>query len=672
MKKVILKKLTINNFKGIKNLELDFNDSESFIRGDNATGKSTIADAISWLYEGKNVDGAHDTAFSIKPLDEYGNEIHHLETIVDCVFQIDGIQYNFKKIYSEKYVKARGSRTQEFVGNTTDYYIDGVKSTKLKYEKAIIDIFNIDKKTFSIISNVSYFMKNLNWVERRKIICDLADNVNYESILKMDEFKSLEIDIKKHQPEDYKKHCKLQLKDLESRRDEIPVKLKVLEDQNAQYASIPFELIEKKINSFENEITNYESSISSMSESTFATDTKKEFEPVLSKIKEEINQFMQEKSNLEMERTKAKSAFVAKVSDELKLVYDDKNYRNKLIDDISNDLRKMDLKISEIKTSIQEKNSKADKLRAEFKSISIDSLKHPFPFCNGCLHLELMNKNQIDDIKRSINAQGSKLVKEIEVLENQLLIIGENRDKFIDDIELNKNIIVTLNNTISEKSKQSFDTSIFDSKIKILDEYIKQKENEYQFKCDELHHIISKSDENSVEDKKADIRNKINETKNEIMLLREQLSLRGKLNENSKLKQKYLLEEENLNKQYDFFYEQFYLTECLIKEYTSRIEESINSKFDMVKFKLFKIQQNEGVREICEATVDGVPHNDLNTASFVNAGIDIINTLSAHYGVIVPLFIDNRESITKLIHTNSQIINLIKDESYNQLCLTDK
>ena len=98
------------------------------------------------------------------------------------------------------------------------------------------------------------------------------------------------------------------------------------------------------------------------------------------------------------------------------------------------------------------------------------------------------------------------------------------------------------------------------------------------------------------------------------------------------------------------------------------VEGKINSMFQTVRFKMYEQQVNGGERETCEAIVDGVPYStNLNMAARINAGIDVINAISRHNKVSAPIFIDNRESITKVLHTDSQVINLIKDERYQSL-----
>ena len=103
------------------------------------------------------------------------------------------------------------------------------------------------------------------------------------------------------------------------------------------------------------------------------------------------------------------------------------------------------------------------------------------------------------------------------------------------------------------------------------------------------------------------------------------------------------------------------------KSKVDAIERKINGKFKQVKFKMFDVQNNGGEVECCETLINGVPFSDANNAAKINAGIDIINTLCHHYDVYAPIFIDNRESVTKLIDSDSQIVNLIVSEADKKL-----
>ncbi|MEG2120204.1 MAG: recombinase RecF, partial [Pseudoflavonifractor sp.] len=85
-----------------------------------------------------------------------------------------------------------------------------------------------------------------------------------------------------------------------------------------------------------------------------------------------------------------------------------------------------------------------------------------------------------------------------------------------------------------------------------------------------------------------------------------------------------------------------------------------NGCFKLARFRLFTQQVNGGLADCCEVLYGGVPYNsNLNSGARVNVGIDVISTLSAHYGVSVPLFIDNAESVTELQPLDTQVIRLV-------------
>jgi exonuclease SbcC len=60
--------------------------------------------------------------------------------------------------------------------------------------------------------------------------------------------------------------------------------------------------------------------------------------------------------------------------------------------------------------------------------------------------------------------------------------------------------------------------------------------------------------------------------------------------------------------------------------------EKINSCFRFVTFKMYNKLINGGDEPCCDILINGVPYADANTASQINAGMDIIETFSRHYG----------------------------------------
>ncbi|GAF68980.1 unnamed protein product, partial [marine sediment metagenome] len=58
-----LHRITISNFKGIKNLTHQFDGENWTIKAQNKSGKTTIYDAFLWLFFGKDSDGKSDFAY---------------------------------------------------------------------------------------------------------------------------------------------------------------------------------------------------------------------------------------------------------------------------------------------------------------------------------------------------------------------------------------------------------------------------------------------------------------------------------------------------------------------------------------------------------------------------------------------------------------------------------
>ena len=147
-----INRLLLQNFKGIKHLEICADGANLKIYGDNATGKTTVFDAFTWVLFGKDSLGRSD--FGIKTQDENGNVIHNLEHTVECELAIDNSILTLKKIYAEKWTKKRGSAEADFSGHETKYFINEVPSTKKEYEqkiyyRAVLSKSATNKKIFS-------------------------------------------------------------------------------------------------------------------------------------------------------------------------------------------------------------------------------------------------------------------------------------------------------------------------------------------------------------------------------------------------------------------------------------------------------------------------------------------------------------------------------------------
>ena len=188
-----LKKLILQNFKGIKSLEINLNPLSTDIMGDNGTFKSSIFDGYTWLLFGKDQYGRTDTGkgrFEVKPLDGNNEPIHKLDSSVEGIFDLDGQDLSLKRIFREKWVKKRGAEVSELTGHETEFYMNEVPLKKGEYEDKIADIIHED--TFKMLSD-PYKFCTLPWLTQREILINMVGGLPDDSELMNtnDKFHSL-------------------------------------------------------------------------------------------------------------------------------------------------------------------------------------------------------------------------------------------------------------------------------------------------------------------------------------------------------------------------------------------------------------------------------------------------------------------------------------------------
>ena len=106
----------------------------------------------------------------------------------------------------------------------------------------------------------------------------------------------------------------------------------------------------------------------------------------------------------------------------------------------------------------------------------------------------------------------------------------------------------------------------------------------------------------------------------------------------------------------------------LLEEFTrlkmNMLSDKINSKFSHVRFKLFEMQVNGGMRETCVMQINSngsyVDYGSANNAAKIIGGLDVIDALSELYGVTAPIWLDNAEAINdvNIPETKAQMILL--------------
>ncbi|HHV41258.1 MAG TPA: AAA family ATPase, partial [Clostridiaceae bacterium] len=238
-----LNTLCLKNFKGIEDFTLNINGKTANVYGDNSVGKTTLADSFLWVLFNK--DSTDRTQFAVKPQDEYGNDIHNLQTEVEAELLVDGKPLKLRKMLEEKWTKKRGGTEPELTGNTISYWWDDepVKEKEYKYRMSRL----IDEDLFRMITNPMYFNTKVKWEERRKMLLTICGDKTDEEVIESD--KSLAklkgildgkpVEIYKNIVADKLKTLEKQIKNIPPRIDELML---TLPKEQPDYAAIEKEL----------------------------------------------------------------------------------------------------------------------------------------------------------------------------------------------------------------------------------------------------------------------------------------------------------------------------------------------------------------------------------------------------------------------------------------------
>jgi DNA repair protein SbcC/Rad50 len=225
MKTIKLQSISLLNFKGIKSITIDANSNNIDIHGANGTGKTTIADAFTWLLFGKDTTDRKD--FEVKTLDQTGRVIPMIEHEVSAVLLVDNETLTLKRVLRENWVKKRGNEEREFSGNVTELYWNDVPMSVTEFTKKVNDVLN--EQVFKMITSPTYF-NSIKWQDRRNLLIDIFGEVSNEDVARGNSaFENLLSKLTQGKTlEDYKaqilasiKKAKDDLKDIPARIDEV-------------------------------------------------------------------------------------------------------------------------------------------------------------------------------------------------------------------------------------------------------------------------------------------------------------------------------------------------------------------------------------------------------------------------------------------------------------------
>lgn len=629
MKTIKLLSLEIKNFQSIKFLHIDFDGCDAKIRGDNGTGKTTVKSAFNWLLFGKNAEGKTD--FGIKPTDTDGNIIHRLETSVEAVFEVDGTQKQFMKTLNESWVRKRGAATETFSGNENTFFVNTVPKKKTEYMVEINNLIN--EELFKMITDPLYF-NQIGWKDRREMILDICGKISDDEVFMQDEeLHPLQGELNGRTIDEYKSVLARDMKSINKELSVIPSQIN--EAELAKPTSTENVDVSKK-QALEAEIYGLRTARSEITNGA-----------EIVKLKSDRSILEKEMQMLTVNPTPSKA---------YEEIQDLKREKEKRL----NGIKGLDFSLNHSmeKLKIAEEMEKIllaewDKVFAQqFRGSNCPTCGQDFP------------PNILDEKKKAFNTERATKLNDIE---QNLARNKDDETKWLTnkaDLEKQKQKAL---DSIPEIDKHiALMETEYQKELDAQKEALENQKAEYIKKISAIDELIANYDENS-KDRIAEIDAKIeslNEELHAINVVEAGIELEKR--QTARIEE-LMTKQKNLSREYMDKERWLSLAERFIITKVRMLNEKINEHFKYANFKLFTQNINGGIEETCEVTFNGIPFKDLNSAGRINIGLDIINTLCRKHETTAPIFIDNAESVTRFIETDSQKVLLVVDEDYDCL-----
>lgn len=608
MKHIMFKSISIQNFKGIKELDVLFSDKTT-ISGQNATGKTSIVDAVMWTLFDKDSQG--NSKFEIRPLDASGQKIHHVEISVKLILEVDGVEYELSKIQREKWTKKRGQELQEFSGNQNLFEINGFPKSDKEYKAFIASI--IDEDIFKMLTNPMTFPA-MDWKKQRELLMRFVSDVTPEEVAEsVENFDLIAADIAVASVDDCRKKYLKGKKELADQQKTIPVRIDELEksktDVDEKALRKQEEELQAEIETAENELNNNPL-------------------PSVDDLKDKANIIRQKMNALSEQANLDRKKQLADVQNKL---IELRSQRRQAMDELTRWKNKVADSLEKAHNAEVEYNDLGEQF-AKIKAQTFDESQNICQYCGQ----ELPENRQEENRKRFINEQERQKA----LINTKAIGVRDTMRQAKDDaqvadarmkeynaavVDADKTIAV-VEQSESELSKEISVTGTEEYKKLTADMESIQKQ------VDEYNELVSKRD---IE--KASIRAK----KDELQNVRNQIAVAlNNANINARISA-LRMELKDVGQKIADSDKLIYVLE----NYVKFLADKINDRFEGLEFKLFETQINGGIKETCTITYNGVPYSDLNSGHKIVVGLEIIKTLQKLYDTAAPVFTDNAETL---------------------------
>ena len=632
--KIELKSLDLVHFKCFPKLHLDFHEGVNSLFGANAAGKTSVYDALTWLLFDK--DSAGHSRPAVKPTGAPAGAMPE----VTAILEVDGEPIKLRKVLREKWEKPRGSSIERYAGDTRDYYIDDVPLAENAYKRRIAEL--IDEQQFKLLTDV-WAVTRMHWKDRRTLLAEICGLPEDKQLLATaPQFAELTEKVGRRTVDEYKSVLMKQRKDMNANLNTLPVRVDECSRMVTELESLDFAAAHSESDRLQAERERVQGELVKLTNNTLAAQARNELGALQNQLRE-----------LEAENNAHLASQRVPVEDETPVL-------TAALDRAKCEADRLTRTVARETDYITTGENCLNDYRARWRAIDAEEFTETVcPTCHQPLPAE-----QVAEAREAFAAHQQ-----------------QRKDTLLEDSKFVKRGIAAAQERLAnaETALKSAQNEMQKAQI-ALDSYtlpiITEPENlpDYDRRGNAIRTLIADAEKRLDRLNSDTAAEKTRLETEHAELTRRKLESDAVLAKEQTLAdtKKRIAELQTEQRKAAAEVEQMDRLIAMCEEFTryrvQAITESVNSKFRLTRWRLFTEQVNGGLADCCEPMdMNGSTFEGTNNAMQINIGMDIIDTLSAHFGRRVPLFVDNAESVTHLQPIGSQVVRLVVSEQDKEL-----
>lgn len=636
------KKIRIRNFRGLVSFEANLEGRSVRIAGANGLGKSSVADAITWVLFGK--DSRRRTAFPIDPVDDEGRIIHNLDVSVELEMLIDGQPTTLRRRRQEKWVQKRGMTREQLDGHQTTCYIDGRPLPSSDFSSHVDTI--VKEELFRALTTPDYF-PSLPMDQQYRLLVKIVGTRTLAEIAAKDEEALKVVDeLGQRSIDQYRQGLSYDLQRTRKEQETIPVRLSEVQGfiEQVKAKGADGKTAQRHAKGIEEKLRQVTQEIDSMAGVVRAENAR--YNDQRAYIQQLRQQRAAIEDRIEKQNREARTlhqSLVCKAKEELEATEERHTAAKTLLGLHERRLKDLEQQLEDFRSRWEE---------VERQSFSWNAEEAVCPTCGQPLPQDQADQKRVEAEMRfnerkmkqqdALDEEGKKLAASKQRLQD---LSAAAREEMTTAERLMPEARERLSKAEAEPIEQAdyHDASDWQRLSSEIDQRMKELEQTTQ--AQEPPQL-------------AALRTEEEGYRKELRLLEQTIDRSKQIDEYIRREKELQKWRTTLSGEVARMQTRLEAAERLQLMEANDLQKRVNDLFPSVRFRLSRELLNGREVGHCELSVDGVPYSGLSTSERINAGLELINALARHYNIVAPIVIDNAEAVNKVAPTLGQQILL--------------